>query len=215
MKQTTHENQTIYPSELLKGEKVVPVVAIDNEQQALGLAEALIKGGINVIEITLRNDYAIRAIEPIKQRFPELITLAGTVNNQQAMKDVVNAGADGVISPGITEALLETAQQHKVVYLPGVASASEVLLAMQYGLQECKLFPATVVGGVAALKALQGPFPEMRFCPTGGINEHNYQEFLSLPNVMCVGGSWLAPSKLIKDQDWAAITKLCLATKNS
>ena len=105
--------------------------------------------------------------------------------------------------------LLKTAKQQGIPYLPGVATASDLMLAMEYGLRECKLFPATVVGGISALKAFSGPFSEMRFCPTGGVSESNYHDFLALPNVMCVGGSWLAPSSLVRDGDWAAITDLC------
>ena len=174
----------------LNGQKIVPVVVIENERQAVGLSDALLAGGINVIEITLRNAFGIRAIELVKQTFPDMLTLAGTVNSSQSMVDVVNAGVDGIISPGVTEALLRTATEQKIAYLPGVATPSDVLLGMQYGLAEFKLFPATVVGGVGALKAFGGPFPQLRFCPTGGVGEDNYRDFLALPNVMCVGGSW-------------------------
>jgi len=140
-----------------------------------------------------------------------MVVLAGTVCTAAQLVEVVEAGVDGIISPGITAKLLEAAQQQGVPYLPGVATASEVLLAMEYGLQECKLFPATVVGGLGALKALNGPFPAMKFCPTGGVSEKNYDEFLALPNVMCVGGSWLAPSKLVAAGQWDEITALCKA----
>lgn len=198
-------------SELLGDQKVVPVVVIENEEQANGLAKALLDGGVSVIEITLRNAYGIKAIEVIKQNYPDMIVLAGTVNSAAQLVAVVKAGVDGVISPGITQSLLETAQQQGVPYLPGVATASEVLMAMEYGLRECKLFPATVVGGIGALKAFNGPFPEMTFCPTGGVSEANHQEFLALPNVMCVGGSWIAPTKLVTEGRWAEITELCKA----
>lgn len=203
---------------LLAGQKIVPVVVIENEQQALGLAGALLEGGVNVIEVTLRNAYGIKAIEAVKKAFPEMLALAGTVNDAQAMTDVMNAGADGIISPGLTQSLLATAYENNIPYLPGVATPSDILLGMEYGLREFKLFPATVVGGVGALKAYGGPFPDLKFCPTGGIGEGNYQEFLALPNVMCVGGSWLAPGSMIREQDWAGISKLCqsaLAPLNS
>lgn len=202
-------------SEMLGGQKVVPVVVIENESQALGLAQALLDGGINVIEITLRNSYGVKAIEVIKKNFPEMLVLAGTVNLPAQMVAVVKAGVDAIISPGITESLLKTAKQQGIPYLPGVGTASEVMLAMEYGLRECKLFPATVVGGISALKAFNGPFSEMSFCPTGGVSVDNYQDFLALPNVMCVGGSWLAPSKLVAAEDWAAITQLCKAVTTS
>ena len=194
---------------MLAGQQIVPVVVIENENAALGLAEALLAGGVKVIEITLRNQFGLTAIELIKQRFPEMLVLAGTVKNGSEMRDVVNAGGEGIISPGLTPELLQTAQELNIPYLPGIATASDILLAMQYGLSECKLFPATVVGGLDALKAYAGPFPEMRFCPTGGVGPENYQDFLALPNVMCVGGSWLAPSQAVRDGDWERITQLC------
>lgn len=195
-------------SELLNGQKIVPVVVIDNEEQALGLVQALIDGGINVIEITLRNDFGVEAIALIKSAFPEMVVLAGTVNTSEQMKAVVDAGVDGIISPGITSTLIGLSKELSIPFLPGVATASEVLLAIEHGLSECKLFPATVVGGIAALKAFNGPFNAMQFCPTGGVSELNYNDFLNLPNVMCVGGSWVAPASLIRSQKWSEITAL-------
>jgi 2-dehydro-3-deoxyphosphogluconate aldolase/(4S)-4-hydroxy-2-oxoglutarate aldolase len=204
--------QMVNVGDMLNGQKIVPVVVVDNKQQALGLAQALLDGGIQVIEITLRNSYGMQAITDVKTAFPEMLTLAGTVNTAQSMLDVMAAGADGVISPGITATLLRTAVDNKIPYLPGVATASEVLTAMEYGLSECKLFPATVVGGVSALKAFSGPLSNMKFCPTGGVGEDNYHAFLALANVMCVGGSWIAPSALIAQADWQGISELCKAT---
>ena len=196
-------------SELIRGQTVLPVVVIENEEQALGLAQALLNGGINVIEITLRDAYGVTAIELIKQKFPEMVVLAGTVNLPAQMIAVANAGADAVISPGISESLLKMSKQEGIPYLPGVATASEIMMAMEYGLTECKLFPASVVGGISALKAFSGPFSGMRFCPTGGVSPSNYQEFLALPNVMCVGGSWIAPIQMVRDGDWNGVTALC------
>ncbi len=198
-------------SELLGDQKVVPVVVIENEEQAIGLAGALLEGGVKVIEITLRNDYGVKAIEVIKEKFPQMVVLAGTVNTEAQMVAVVKVGVDGIISPGITLNLLETARRQNIPYLPGVGTASEVLMAIEHGLTECKLFPATVVGGVSALKAFNGPFTKMKFCPTGGVSESNYEDFLALPNVMCVGGSWLAPTNLVREHKWSEITKLCKA----
>lgn len=195
-------------SELIKGQQVVPVVVIENEEQAEGLAGALLAGGITVIEITLRNAYGIKAISLIKQKFPDMVVLAGTVNTAQQLRDVVKAGVDGIISPGLTVSLLEAAREEKIPYLPGVGTASEVLLAIEHGLTECKLFPATVVGGIGALKAFNGPFSNIRFCPTGGVSPANFKDFLALPNVMCVGGSWIAPLNLVREGNWAEITRL-------
>ena len=142
-----------------------------------------------------------------------MVVLAGTVNTAQQLRDVVKAGVDGIISPGLTVSLLEAAREEKIPYLPGVGTASEVLLAIEHGLTECKLFPATVVGGIGALKAFNGPFSQIRFCPTGGVSPDNFKDFLALPNVMCVGGSWLAPLSLVREGNWAEITRLCKATK--
>lgn len=202
-------------SQLLVGQQVVPVAKVDDQQQAIGLANALLEGGVNVIEVTLRNAFGINAIEVIKAEFPTMVVLAGTVINEAQMDDVVSAGVDGVISPGISEGLLASAAKHDIPYLPGVATASEVMLATQHGLTECKLFPASVAGGLSALKAFSGPFPDMRFCPTGGVSESNYQAFLALPNVICVGGSWLAPSSLVANANWLEITRLCKVVTQS
>ena len=200
-------------SDLITGQEVVPVVVIEDQQQAQGLAEALLAGGITVIEITLRNSYGVSAIEYIKKNYPDMVVLAGTVTSSDQLREVVNAGVDGIISPGITRALLETAKELDVAYLPGVATGSEILLGMEYGLTEFKLFPATVVGGIGALKAYSGPFGHIRFCPTGGVSESNVKDFLALPNVMCVGGSWIAPSSLVREGNWAEITRLSKAAR--
>lgn len=202
-------------SELLGNQKVAPVVVIENEEQAHGLTKALLDGGVTVIEVTLRNAYGVAAIELIKKHYPEMVVLAGTVTSPDHLVSVVKVGVDGIVSPGISKELLEAAHENNVAYLPGVATSSDIILAMQYGLTECKLFPATVVGGIGALKAYSGPFPSIQFCPTGGVSESNYKDFLALNNVMCVGGSWLAPTKLVAEGDWAAITELCKAVSES
>ena len=206
-------SKTTLVSEMIGDQKVMPVVVIENEEQALSLAQALLDGGVNVIEITLRNAYGVKAIEVIKKNFPEMVVLAGTVNVVEQMVAVVEAGVDAIISPGITETLLKKAKELGVPYLPGVGTASEVMLAMEYGLSECKLFPATVVGGIGALKAFGGPFGGVKFCPTGGVNLENHKDFLALPNVMCVGGSWIASAKAVQEGDWAGITAACKAVR--
>ncbi len=206
-------NKTQLISELIGDQKVVPVVVIENEEQAMSLAQALLDGGVNVIEITLRDAYAVKAINVIKKNFSEMVVIAGTVTSSAQMAAVVEAGADAIVSPGISESLLKTAKEQCIPYLPGVATASDVMLAMSYGLHECKLFPATVVGGIGALKAFSGPFGEIKFCPTGGVNEANYQDFLALSNVMCVGGSWIASSSAVKNGEWSAITAACKAVR--
>ena len=194
---------------LLCEHKIIPVVVVKNEAQAMGLARALLEGGISVIEITLRHGFALKAIELVKARFPQMTVLAGTVTDSKAMLNATQAGADGIISPGISEELLTLALDQKTAYLPGVASPSGVMVAMQHKIEMCKLFPASVVGGIAMLKALNGPFPGMRFCPTGGIQKNNYKEYLALSNVACVGGSWLVPSAAVENHEWDRIIELC------
>ncbi len=196
-------------SDLLKGQKVIPVVALDDEQQALGLAAALLRGGVSTIEITLRTSYGLGAIEVVKQQFPEMLVLAGTVNSAIEVSQVVSAGVDGIVSPGITDSIVAAVIEQEIAYLPGVATPSDILRVLHYGYSECKLFPASVVGGLSALKAYSGPFSEVSFCPTGGVNETNYKDYLALQNVMCVGGSWSAPDHMIKSQDWEGVFKLC------
>ncbi len=203
--------KTVRVSELLNKQKVVPVVVIEDEEQASAMPQALLDGGVNVIEITLRHPFAIQAIELVKKNFPQMLVFAGTVTTSEDMRTVVDLGSDGIVSPGITERLANTASELNIAYLPGVATGSDILFAKEHGLNELKLFPATVVGGVSALKAFNGPFGDVSFCPTGGVSATNYQEFLALPNVMCVGGSWLVPSNLARNGDWEAITHLCKA----
>lgn len=200
-------------SALLHGQSVVPVVVLEDEASTHGLCAALLEGGVNVIEVTLRHQFGIEALKLIKTEYPEMVTLAGTVNTTADMKAVAKAQVDGVISPGLTPALLQSAHDYGLPFMPGVATGSEVLLAMEYGLSECKLFPASVVGGISALKAFAGPFSDMKFCPTGGISETDYRDYLALNNVICVGGSWLAPSALVREHRWQQITDLCKATR--
>jgi 2-dehydro-3-deoxyphosphogluconate aldolase/(4S)-4-hydroxy-2-oxoglutarate aldolase len=202
-------------SKLLNGQKIVPVVVLEDSESTLGLCQALLTGGVKVIEVTLRNAYGLTAIKQIKQEFPEMVVLAGTVNTATDMYAVAEAGVDGVISPGVTPTLLRSAADAELPYMPGVATGSEILTAIEHGLEEVKLFPATVVGGVSALKAFAGPFPGIRFCPTGGIGESDFADYLALDNVMCVGGSWLAPPSLIKAGEWEKITQLCKNSINS
>ena len=190
---------------------VMPVMVIENLEQALPLANALYQGGIDVFEITLRSDCALEAITLIKKEMPHCLVGAGTVINPEQMQQAIDAGSDFILSPGLTEALLKKAQETSIPFVPGVASAGDVMLAMDYG-QDClKLFPATQLGGHGMLNALRGPFPDITFCPTGGVSPDNYQEFIALPNVVCVGGSWIAPAKLVREGQWEAITELAIA----
>ena len=187
---------------------IIPVVAIEKATDAVPLANALMEGGINVIEITLRTQAALASMELIAKELPDMNIAAGTVINPEQYQQSVDAGATFVISPGVTHNLLVKGQNNKVPFLPGVSSASELMQIIEMGYARSKFFPAEAAGSIAMLKALNGPFGQVKFCPTGGITLANANNFLTLNNVMCVGGSWLSPKDLINQQDWAGITKI-------
>jgi 2-dehydro-3-deoxyphosphogluconate aldolase/(4S)-4-hydroxy-2-oxoglutarate aldolase len=192
---------------------LIPVIVIDDLAHAIPMAKALVAGGIHLLEVTLRTEAGLAAISAIKKSVPDAIVGAGTVCNVFDFQKAIDAGAQFIVSPGLTPELIEKAQQVKLegrwkgVFLPGVATASEVMVAAQAGITQLKCFPASAIGGAKLLKAWSGPFPDIQFCPTGGISKDNYQEYLSLSNVICVGGSWLTESKLLITSDWAEVTR--------
>jgi 2-dehydro-3-deoxyphosphogluconate aldolase/(4S)-4-hydroxy-2-oxoglutarate aldolase len=185
------------------------VIALESIDDALPLAEALLEGGIYIMEITLRTEAGLGSIEAISKSIPQMHVGAGTVLNKSDFKKAVDHGAQFVFSPGISESLMQTSKELEVTLIPGVATASEVMLAKNHDFEHCKLFPATLAGGVEVLKAFSGPFASMCFCPTGGVNLKNLNNFLSLDNVLCVGGSWIVPKQAIKEKDFQKITRLC------
>jgi 2-dehydro-3-deoxyphosphogluconate aldolase/(4S)-4-hydroxy-2-oxoglutarate aldolase len=193
---------------ILTQSPVVPVIVIKKIEHAVPLAKALIAGGIRVLEVTLRTPCAVEAIEKIAKEVPEAIVGAGTVITEQQLKEVTRAGAQFIISPGITEPLLKAAIDNTVPYIPGISTVSELMLGMSYGLREFKFFPAEANGGVKALQAIGGPFSHIRFCPTGGITPNNYRDYLALNSVLCVGGSWLIPNDALENGDYDKITEL-------
>jgi len=195
--------------EVMQLSPIVPVIALDSVDEALPLAEALLEGGITLMEITLRTDAGLKSIESIAKKMPEMHVGAGTVVNAEGFQKAVDSGSQFVFSPGISEALMQSSRELDIALIPGVATASEVMMAQNGGFYGCKLFPATVAGGVAALKAFLGPFSSMQFCPTGGVNLNNLNDFLSLSNVSCVGGSWIVPKEAIKMKQYKDITTLC------
>lgn len=198
----------ISAKEVLELSPIVPVIAIDEVEDALPLAKALLAGGIKIMEITLRTDAALKSIEVIAQADIGMHVGAGTVLNPHDFKKAVEQGAAFVFSPGISEALIETSKELEIALIPGVSTASEVMLAHNHGLDACKLFPATSVGGVSLLKSFGGPFPEMNFCPTGGIKVDNMKSFLALSNVLCVGSSAIVSKKLLEEKNFEEITNL-------
>jgi 2-dehydro-3-deoxyphosphogluconate aldolase/(4S)-4-hydroxy-2-oxoglutarate aldolase len=199
--------RTLKVLNLMQQGPIIAVIIIEQLEQAVPLAQALVAGGVRVLEVTLRTPVALEGIYRIAQEVPEAIVGAGTVVQPQQMQAAAQAGAKYVVSPGFTSALSRAAQDQHLPWLPGVATPSEMMLAMEHGHEALKFFPAEENGGVPALKALHGPFPNLRFCPTGGIREHNATEYLALPNVACVGSSCLSPSASIQASDWAGITR--------
>ena len=188
--------------------RVVPVIVITKPAQAVPLAEALLAGGIDVMEITLRHAAGLPAIEAVAKAVPAMQVGAGTVTQAGEVARVKDAGARFALSPGMTEALVAEVLARQLPFVPGVMTPGEVMHARDHGFGLVKLFPAAQAGGLGMLKALSGPLADMRFCPTGGVSLANLQDFLRLENVAMVGGSWLTPLDLVEAGDWAAITKL-------
>jgi 2-dehydro-3-deoxyphosphogluconate aldolase / (4S)-4-hydroxy-2-oxoglutarate aldolase len=193
---------------ILRLSPVMPVVTIEEAALAPGLARALVRGGIRLIEITLRTPAALAAIEAIARQVPEIAVGAGTVLSADDLRAAASAGATFAISPGTTPGLLSTAASVPISYLPSVATPSELMLGLACGYHCFKFFPAGAAGGTAMLKALAGPFPQARFCPTGGITQDSVKSYLDLPNVLCAGGSWLSPADALAARDWKRIEAL-------
>ena len=198
----------IQPAEILGQGPVVPVMVIQQLAQAVPLARALVAGGIRVLEITLRTPVAIEAIRTISREVEGVFVGAGTVTNGEELAEVAAAGAVFAISPGLTVELLEAANQGAIPLIPGIATVSELMTGMARGYSHFKFFPAEAAGGVKMLKAIAGPFPQITFCPTGGITPANYREYLALKNVACIGGSWVAPQEAMDRGDWPQISAL-------
>lgn len=201
-------------AEVLGQAGVVPVLVIDRVEDALPLAEALVKGGLNVLEVTLRTEAALAAVREIAKQLPDAHVGTGTVLNGDDVSRSVDAGASFMVSPGATEKLLDAAEAFDVPLLPGAANPSEVMRLLERGYRYQKFFPAQAAGGVPMLKSIGGPLPQVQFCPTGGIGPNNAADFLALPNVVCVGGSWMAAPKLVQEKNWSEITRLAREAKS-
>jgi len=187
---------------------VIPVVVLHDAAHAVPVAEALVEGGVPVIELTLRTPEALACIERIATQVPEILLGAGTIVAPEQAKDAVSAGARFLVSPGTTDELAAAMQDTGLPHLPGASTVSEVVRLLELGYSEMKFFPAEVSGGAAFLEAIGAPVPQARFCPTGGITPESAASYLSLANVGCVGGSWLTPRDAIAHGDWARITRL-------
>ncbi|GAA7202593.1 bifunctional 4-hydroxy-2-oxoglutarate aldolase/2-dehydro-3-deoxy-phosphogluconate aldolase [Helicobacter pylori] len=195
--------------EVLQISPIVPVVVIEDIKDAVPLAQSLIEGGVQIIEVTLRSSYALEAIELIAKNVPKMRVGAGTILNPTQLEQAQNRGAEFLISPGLTIKLLEYAKKKDMPLIPGVSSSSEVMQALELGYNALKFFPAEYCGGVKLLNAFNGPFKGVKFCPTGGISADNMHSYLNLENVLCVGGSWLTPKNLIQNKEWDKITEIC------
>ncbi len=185
--------------------RIMPVITIAREADILPLADALAAGGLTVLEVTLRSAHGLDAIRLLREQRPELCVGAGTVLDLSMLDAALEAGAQFIVTPGSTRELLQASLESPVPLLPGVSSASDIMLGYGLGYRRFKLFPAEVCGGTAALKALSGPFGGVKFCPTGGINPDNVQRYMALANVMCVGGTWMFDSEWVRNGDWARI----------
>jgi 2-dehydro-3-deoxyphosphogluconate aldolase/(4S)-4-hydroxy-2-oxoglutarate aldolase len=196
---------------LFAGTPVIPVLVIDDAATAVPLAQALVAGGLGILEITLRTPAALEVIRAIASEVEEAVVGAGTVLTPAQYRDAERAGARFVVSPGATDAVLSAARASTVPLLPAAATATEVMRLLEQGYRFLKFFPAELAGGPAYLKALASPLPAARFCPTGGIDAARAPEYLNLSNVVCVGGSWVAPAKAVAAGDWQQITRLARA----
>ena len=191
---------------------LIPVITIDRLADAVPLCKALYEGGLGVLEITLRTEFGVAAIREVRKALPDALVGAGSVTSISQYREVELAGAQFVITPGVTEAVLEFGVTSEAPLLPGISTASELMMGHIHGYRHFKFFPAEVSGGVAALKALAGPFPDVQFCPTGGIRQDTAADYLALKNVAAVGGSWLTPADKVLAKDWAAITEIARAS---
>lgn len=205
---------TLTSAQLLDLAPVVPVVVLEDADQAVPLAEALVAGGLPVIEVTLRTPAGLPAITAIATRVPDAVIGAGTVNTPALVSRAADAGAQFLVSPGSTDTLLDAMNASGLPYLPGVATASEVLHLLERGHREMKFFPAEASGGHSFLRSLASPIPEARFCPTGGITPASAPIYLALPNVGCIGGTWLTPADALAAGDWTRIEGLARQAGN-
>lgn len=194
--------------EVMQDAPVIPVIVLTELAQAVPLARALVAGGIRMLEVTLRTPVALAAIEAIGKEVPEAVVGAGTVRSAADAQAAAMAGARFAVSPGYTHAVGKACHELGLALLPGVATGGEIMAAQEDGYSALKFFPAVPAGGTAMLKAWQGPFNEVKFCPTGGVHAGNAAQFLALANVACVGGSWLTPADAVAKGDWDTVTRL-------
>ncbi|MFT5757847.1 MAG: 2-dehydro-3-deoxyphosphogluconate aldolase/(4S)-4-hydroxy-2-oxoglutarate aldolase [Alteromonadaceae bacterium] len=205
---TLSKTWQVSPKEIFAMGPIVPVLVIKNVEDALPIAKALIAADIKVLEVTLRTPAALDVIKIIAKELPDAMIGAGTVTNREMLQRCEEAGAKFAISPGLTKDLLQAGNEGNIALIPGISSISEMMDAIDYGYDHLKFFPAEASGGVKAIQSIGGPFPDVRFCPTGGINMNNVRDYLALKNVACCGGSWLVTDEIMQNKNWSAITEL-------
>ncbi len=198
--------------QVMQDAPVIPVIVLNDLAHAVPMARALLAGGVRMLEVTLRTPQALACIEAIAREVPEAVVGAGTVRSRADAQAAARAGAQFAVSPGYTPAVGQACRDAGLALLPGVATGSEIMMAQEDGFTELKFFPAMQAGGPALLKAWSGPFFDVKFCPTGGVSLQNAPDLLALPNVVCVGGSWLVPTDAMAKGNWALITELAKAT---
>lgn len=204
--------QKLTALQVMQDAPVIPVIVLNDVAHAVPMARALAAGGVRMLEVTLRTPQALACMEAIAREVPEAVVGAGTVRSKADAQAAANAGARFAVSPGYTSAVGQACRDLGLSLLPGVATGSEIMLAQEDGFTELKFFPAMQAGGPAMLKAWSGPFFDVKFCPTGGVTLQNAPEFLALPNVVCVGGSWIVPAEAMAKGEWDKITRLARDT---
>lgn len=193
-------------NEIFNKKFVIPVVNFEKLQHVEPVVEALYENGYGIIEITLRNEISMAALELAVKKFPDTVVAAGTLKKVSQIGQIRNTGAKFAFTPGIQSDLLESCQKQNLAIIPGISNASDAILVEQFGIEYVKLFPASIVGGVNYVKALGGPFPNLKFCPTGGVNYANKHDYLELKNCFAVGGSWLTPREYLRNEDWTGLS---------
>lgn len=196
-------------SSLMGTQTLLPIIQADTPEQGVNIAKAMAKSGLSLVEVVLRTEQSLAALSAIKAEVPELIVGAGTITNEAILKQAIEAGADFIVTPAVSEKLLGFLVDCGVPVLPGVSNTGEILMAREFGFTELKLFPASLAGGTPFLSSISSVFQDIKFCPTGGVSEQNKGDYLSLDNVIAVGGTWVCRKDWVAEENWQAITEAC------